>query len=118
MTHCIRCNRHVVNAVIAVVENKMIKRGLVAICRHDVWDQAQEGLLSRRGNGTSIIVVALPSDHVIYISDCRFDLGCEKGNVEFACGGNRKGERFGLLFKETFAKPNSGEVERQIETEQ
>ena len=106
------------NAEIAVVENETIERGLVAVGRHDVWDEAQERLFGRRSNRTDSVIVILPPDHVAYIPNCRFDLGREKGNAELACGSNGNGERFGLLFKEAFAEPNSGEVEREIEVEQ
>ena len=105
------------DAEIAVLENETIETGLAAVCRHDVWDEAQEGLLGRRSNGTNGNVIALPPDHVAYFPDCRFDLGHEKSNAEFACGSNRNGKQFGLLFKEAFAEPNSGEVEREIEIE-
>ena len=101
-----------------MVENETIERGLVAVYRHDVWDEAQERLLGRRSNGTNGDIVTLPPDHIAYIPNCRFDLGHEKSNAELACRSNGNGERFGLLFKEAFAEPNSGEVEREIEVEQ
>jgi hypothetical protein len=107
-----------VNAEIAVVENESIERDLVAVCRHDVGDEAQQRPPRRRSNRTDGIIVILPPDHVAYIPDCRFDLGREKSNAELACGSNGNGERFGLLFKEAFAEPNGGEVEREIEAEQ
>jgi hypothetical protein len=118
LTVCIHFNRHVVNAEIAVVENETIERGLVAVCRHDVWDEAQERLLGRRSNGTDGVIVILPPDHVAYVPDRRFDLGREKSNAELACGSNWNGERFRLLFKEAFAEPKGGEVKREIEVEQ
>lgn len=117
MTVCISCNRHVVNAEIAVLENETIEGGLVAVCRHNVWDEAQERLLGRRSNGTNGDIVTLPPDHVTYVPDCRFDLGHKKSNAELACGSNRNRKQYGLLFKEAFAEPNSGEVEREIEIE-
>jgi hypothetical protein len=107
-----------VNAEIAVLENETIERGLIVICRHDVWDEAQERLLGRRSNGADGVIVIHPPDHVAYVPDCRFDLGREKSNAKFACRSNGNGERFGLLFKEAFAEPNSREVEREIEVEQ
>jgi hypothetical protein len=106
------------NTEIAVVENETIERDLVAVCRHDMWDEAQEGLLGRRSNRTDGIIIILPPDHVAYIPDCRFDLGREKSNAELACGSNGNRERFRLLFKEAFTEPNSGEVEREVEVEQ
>lgn len=106
------------NAEIAVLENETIERGLVAVCRYDVWDEAQERLLGRRSNGTNGDIVALPPDHVAYVPDCRFGLGHEKSNAELACGSNRNGKHFGLLFKEAFAESNSGEVEQGIEVKQ
>jgi hypothetical protein len=106
------------NAEIAVVENETIKKGLVAVSRHNVWDEAQERLLGRRSNGTDSVVIILPPDHVAYVPDCRFDLGRDKSNAELACGSNGNGERFGLLFKEAFAEPKSGEVERETKVEQ
>jgi hypothetical protein len=82
-----------------------------------VWDEAQEGLLGRRSNGTNGNIITLLPDHVAYIPDYRFDLGYKKSNAELAYGSNRNGKQFGLLFKEAFAEPNSGEVEREIEIE-
>jgi hypothetical protein len=107
-----------VNAKIAVLENKTIERCLVAVCRHDMWDEAQERLLGRRSNGTDGVIVILPPDHVAYVPDCCFDLGREKSNAELACRSNGNGERFGLLLKKAFAEPSSSEVEREIEVEQ
>ena len=106
------------DAEISVVENETIERGLVAISRHDVWDELQERLLGRRSNGTNGVIIILPPDHVAYVPDCRFDLGRDKSNAELACGSNGNGERFGLLFKEAFAEPKSGEVERETKVEQ
>ena len=106
------------DAKIPVVENETIERGLVAISRHDVWDELQETLLGRRSNGTNGVIIILPPDHVAYVPDCRFDLGRDKSNAELACGSNGNGERFGLLFKEAFAEPKSGKVERETKVEQ
>jgi len=106
-----------VNAKIAVLENETIERGLAAVCRHDVWDEAQERLLGRRSNGSNGGIVTLPPDHVADVPDCRFHLGHKKSNAELACGSDRDGKQFGFLFEESFAKPNSGEVERKIEIE-
>lgn len=75
-------------------------------------------LLGRHSNGTDSVIVILPPDHVTHVPDCRFDLGHEKSDAELTCSSNRNWERFGLLFKEAFAEPNNGEVERQIEVEQ
>jgi len=107
-----------VNTEIAVVENETIERGLVAICRHNVGDEAQERLLSRRRNGTNGVTVILPPDHFAYVLDCRFDLGREKSHAEIARRSNRNGERFRLLFKEAFTEPNGGELEWDIKVEQ
>jgi hypothetical protein len=117
LTVCIYCNRYVVNAEIAVFENETIERRLAAVCRHDVWDEAQERLLGRRSNGANGNIVTLLSDYVAYAPDCRFDLGYKKSNAKLACGGNRNGKQFWLLFKEAFAELNSGEVQREIEIE-
>ncbi len=105
------------NAKIAVLENETIERGPVAVCRHDVWDEAQERLLGCRSNGTDGVIVILPADHVAYVPDCCFNLRCEKRDAELACRSNGS-ERFGFLFKEAFAEPSSSEVEREIEVEQ
>jgi hypothetical protein len=78
-----------VNTEIAVLENETIEGGLVAVCRHNVWDEAQERLLGRRSNGTNGDIVTLPPDHVAYVPDCRFDLGDKKSKAELACGSNR-----------------------------
>jgi len=75
-------------------------------------------LLGRRSNRTDSVIVILPPDHVAYVLDCCFDLGRKKGNTELACRSNGNRERLGLLFKEAFEEPNSGEVEREIEVEQ
>lgn len=106
------------DAEIAVVENETIERGLVAVRRQDMWDEAQERLLCRRNNGNDGIIVTLPANHAAFITNCRFYLGLEKSNKEVACGSNRNGEGFGLLFKEAFAEPNGSEAEREIEVEQ
>ena len=106
------------NAKIAVLENETIERGLVAVCRQDVWDEVQERLLGRRSNGTDGVIVILPPDHVAYVPDCCFNLGREKSNAELSCRSNGNVERFGFLFKEAFAEPSSSEVEREIEVEQ
>jgi hypothetical protein len=107
-----------VNAKIAVLENETIERALVAVCRHDVWDKAQERLLGCRSNRTHGVIVILPPDHVAYVPDCCFYLGREKRNAELACRSNGNRERFRFLFKEAFAEPSSSEVEREIKVEQ
>jgi hypothetical protein len=98
-----------------MLKNETIEKGLAAVCRYDVWDEAQERLLGRRSNRTNGDIVTLPPNYVAYVSDCRFDLGHKKSNVELACRGNRNRKQFGLLFKEVFAELNSGKVEREIE---
>jgi hypothetical protein len=65
--------------------------------------------------------VLLSSTNLIkspYIPNCCFNLGYEKSNTELARRSNRNRERFGLLFKEAFAEPNSGKVEWEIKVEQ
>jgi hypothetical protein len=101
-----------------MLENETIERGLVAVHRHDVWDKAQERLLGRRSNGTNSDIVTLPPDHVAYVPDCCFNLRRENRNAELARRSNGNRERFGLLFKEAFAKPGSSEVKRKTEVEQ
>jgi hypothetical protein len=62
--------------------------------------------------------VTLSLSHLIIlpiVPDCRFNLEHKKSNAELACGSNRNRKQFGLLFKEVFAEPNSGEVEWEIE---
>ena len=83
---CIQCNRNIVNAKIAMVKNKKIEIGLIIVCRHDVWDEAQERPLGHRSNGTNGGIVILPPDHVAYVLDCGCDFEDEKSNAELACG--------------------------------
>ena len=83
-----------------------------------MWDEAQERLLGRRSNGADGDIIILPPDHVAYVPDCRFDLRREKSNAKLACRSNRNGEHFGLMFKEAFEEPSSGEVDREIKVEQ
>ena len=90
------------NAKIAMIENETIEIGLIIVCRHDVWDEAQERLLGHHSNGTDGSVVILLPDHVAYVLDCGFDFGDEKSHAELTCRSNRNGRHFGLLFKETF----------------
>jgi hypothetical protein len=101
-----------VNAQIAVVENEAIERNLVTTYRHNMWDEAQERLLGCRSNRTDGIISILPPGHIPYVPDCCFDLGSEKSKAELACGSNGNRDRFGLLFKGTFAEPKGSEVER------
>jgi hypothetical protein len=70
-----------VNAEIAVLENETIERGLAAVYRHDVWDEAQERLLGRRSNRADGVIVILPPNHVPCVPNCRFDLRREKSNA-------------------------------------
>lgn len=74
MTVFIYCNRHVVDAEIPVVENETIERGLVAVSRHDLWNEAQERLLGYRSKWDRRWYYHPPT-HVAYVPDRRFDLG-------------------------------------------
>jgi len=107
-----------VDTEIAMVENKTVKRVLVAICGHDVWDKAQKGLFGGCSNGAHGVVIVLPPNHVAYIPDCRFDLGREKSNTEVACRGDWDRKGLGLRVEKTLTEPASGEVEREVEVEQ
>ena len=71
-------------------------------------------MLNRGSNGANGDIITLLPDYVAYVPNCRFDLGLEQSNAELACRSNGNRERFRLLFKEAFAEPNSGEVEREI----
>ena len=76
------------NAEIAVLENETIERGPAAVCRHDVWDEAQERLLGLH-DGSDGVIVSIP---VASILDYK----------KVACGrdGNIYRKWFRLLFKE------------------
>jgi hypothetical protein len=65
--------------------------------------------------GTDGIISILPPDHVAYVPDCCFDLGTEKSNAELACGSSGNRERFGLLFKGTFAEPKAAKSSEGLE---
>ena len=106
------------NAEITMLENETIERGLIVASRQNVWDEAQDRLLGRRSDGADGVIVTFPPDHVPYVPDSSFDLRREKSNAKLACRSNGNGERFGLLLKEAFAEPCSGEVKREIEIEQ
>lgn len=111
LTVCTRRNRYVVNSEIAVVKHEAIESGLVADCRHDVWNEAWERRLGRCSSGTNSVVVSFPPDLAAYVADCRFELGRKKSNVELACRSNGNGLR-------RVREPSSGEVEREIKVEQ
>ena len=55
---CIECHRHVVDAKVAVLENKAIEGGLVAIDRQNLWEETQERLLGSRSNGTDGVIAS------------------------------------------------------------
>lgn len=75
-------------------------------------------MFSRRSNKADGIIIIFLFDYIAYIFNCRFDLKRKKSNVELAYKNNGNIERFRLLFKEAFAEPNSGEVERKIKVKQ
>jgi hypothetical protein len=101
-----------------VIKNKTIKRGLVAISRHNMWDKLQKRLLSSRSNKTNGIIIILSPNYVAYVPNCRFDLERDKSNTKLACESNKNKKRFGLLFKEAFAEPKSDKVEQETKVEQ
>ena len=106
------------NAKITVLESETIESSLVAVCRHDIWDEAQERLLGRRSNEADGVIVIPPPNHVAYVPDCCFNLGHENSNTELSCRSNGNGERYGFLFKEAFAELSSSDVRRETEVEQ
>ena len=62
-------------------------------------DEAQQRLLSHRGNGTDRVIVTLPSNHVAYVPDCRFDLGQERAMQNSRVGATGMGSNLGFWSK-------------------
>jgi hypothetical protein len=69
----------------AVLKNKTIKRGLAAVCKHNMWDKAQKRLLGRRSNKTNGNIVTLLPDYIAYVPNRCFDLRQKKSNTELTC---------------------------------
>lgn len=70
-----------------------------------------KGLLGWGGDRTDSFMVVLPSNHIAYIPDCRFELSDKESDAEFACWGDGDGKWLWFLPEETLPKPFRGEIE-------
>ena len=105
------------NAEIAMVENETIERGLVAVNGMMYRMRHKRDCLAAAAMGPTVLLSSSPIMSPMFLIVASI-LDMKRAMQNSPCGSNGNGERFGLLFKEAFAKPNGGEVEREIEVEQ
>lgn len=94
----IKCDGHIVDAEITVLQHKTIEPGRFAVGRQDVWKDTQKRALGSSNDGTDGIIVILKAHTVAQIRDYRSNLRFEHSNAKFASGTNWNGEGFGSLF--------------------